>query len=308
MSGLTQAVDEYLALRRALGFKLRQHGPLLRDFVAYLERAGAATPTSALALAWATGPAAAQPYRWSQRLGVVRGFTRWLRARDRAVQVPPADLLRHHHERPTPHLYTSAEVRALLAAAGELRPRMRAATYGTLFGLVAATGMRLGEATGLDRGDVDLGQGVLTIRQAKFGKSRALPLHPSTLAALAAYADERDRLCRLPRGPSFFVTSLGTRPCDGYVRQVFRGLARRAGLAGAGGSRPPRAHDLRHSFAVATLRDWYQADLDVAARLPLLSAYLGHVSPASTYWYLQATPELLALAAARLERVGREMG
>ena len=302
MIDLRQRVDGYLSIRRALGFKLQDHGRLLPDFVDYLDRRGAATITIEAALAWAVQPQGVQRYRWKQRLSVVRGFARYLHALDPATQVPPTDLLAYRRERPTPYLFSETEIAGLLAMADTLNPPLRAATHRTLFGLLAATGMRVGEAIRLDRDDVDLDLGLLMIRQTKFNKSRQLPLHPSTIAALRDYAKDRDRLRRQPKAPSFFVSSVGTRLQDRRVRAVFADLVGHVGVTPRDGSRPPRIHDLRHSFAVARLLDWYHDDGDVAARMPLLSAYLGHVSPASTYWYLQAAPDLLALAAQRLER------
>ncbi|MGH2352408.1 MAG: tyrosine-type recombinase/integrase, partial [Chloroflexota bacterium] len=183
-----------------------------------------------------------------------------------------------------------------------LRPALRAVTNATFFGLIATTGMRVGEAIALDRDDVDLGRGLLVVRKAKFNKWRRLPLHPSTVTALRLYAGRREELCRQPRGSSFFVSTRGTRLLQTCVHAVFAGLVNEVGLAPRPGAGRPRIHGLRHSFAVATLRDWYQAGDDVAARLPVLSAYLGHADPSSTYWYLQADPELLGLAAQRLER------
>lgn len=302
MNALGPALDDYLAIRRSLGFKLREHGLLLPDLVDFLVRAGATTVSTELALAWAMKPAGAQPYRWRQRLSLARGFARHLWASDASVEVPAADLLAYRHRRPTPYLYRDAEIVALLDATGRLRPPHRAATHRALLGLLAATGMRLGEGIGLDRADVDLDAGSLHVRQGKLGGSRSLPLRASTVEALRDHARERDRLCRRPPGASFFVTTTGTRLIDTSVRTVFRELVRHVGPEPRDGSGWPRIHDLRHSFAVATLRDWYRAGVDVAERLPLLSAYLGHASPASTYWYLQATPELLAAAADRLER------
>lgn len=303
MSGLAQAVEDYLAIRRALGFKLRAHGPMLLNFVEHLDKAGASSITAELALAWATGPIGAQPSWWGARLGVVRAFARYLHSLDPSVQVPSRDLLSCRRERPRPYLYCESDISRLLAGAATLRPALRARTYRTFFGLLAVTGMRVGEAIRLDRDDVDLAQGLIVVRQTKFGKSRELPLHPSTLSALERYARERDRLCRPPKAPSFFISTVGTRLQDCSVHVVFAQLVERAGLRPRAGSGRPRIHGLRHSFAVASVGDWYRDDLDVAARMPLLSAYLGHASPASTYWYLQAAPELLGLAARRLERV-----
>ena len=304
MSDLRHSAETYLALRRGLGFKLRQHGPMLADFVAYLERAGASTVTTKHALAWAIQPQDVQPYRWGQRLCVVRGFARYLAAFDPAAEVPPQDLLSQSHHRPVPFIYTEAEIAVLLNATDELRPALRAATHRCLFGLLAATGMRISEAIALNRDDVDQDAGVLVIRQTKFNKSRQLPLHRSVVDELRRYAARRDEFCPRPRVPSFFVSTAGSRLIDTCVRHVFVRLVAHVGLLPRFGSGRPRVHDLRHHFAVACLLDWYRAGEDVAARVPLLSAYLGHAGLASTYWYLQATPELLALAAQRLGRNG----
>jgi integrase len=302
VSRLHERVEQYLSIRRSLGFKLEDHGRLLPQFVTYLDQCGAATLTVEAALAWATTPQAVDRFRWRQRLSVVRGFARWLQALDPATQVPPADLLAYRRTRPVPYLFSAADIDALLAAiTAVLRHPLRVATHHTLFGLLAATGIREGEAIGLDRGDVDLAAGLLSVRETKFGKSRALPLHPSTVAALRDYATQRDRFCPRPATSSFFISVRGRRLTGRRVRAVFTALVNQAGLAPRGGSRRPRVHDLRHSFTVATLLDWYRDGGDVAARMPLLSAYLGHTRPSSTYWYLQAVPELLSLAAGRLE-------
>lgn len=302
MITLHQRVEDYLAVRRAMGFKLVAHGNLLHDFVDHLDRSGASALTVEAALAWATKPQGVQPYRWKQRLTVIRRFAIYLHALDPTTEVPPADLLAYRRQRPTPYLFSEADVTALLAAADELAHPLRAATHRTLFGLIAATGMRCGEALALDGDDVDLDTGLVAIRRTKFNKSRQLPLHPSTLAALDSYVHERDRLWPRPVQPSFFVSTAGTRLTDRRVRAVFAGLVDQAGLEPRFGSGRPTVHDLRHSFAVTTLLDWYREGSDVATRLPLLSAYLGHVNPSSTYWYLQAAPELLVLAAQRLEQ------
>ena len=293
MNSLYQQVEDYLSVRRALGFKLVAHGNLLVDFVDQLDQTGTSALTIEAALAWATKPQGVQPYRWKQRLTVIRGFAIYLNALDPATEVPPADLLAYRRQRPTPYLFSDADIAALLAAAGDLGNAPRAATYRTLFGLIAATGMRCGEALALDRDDVDLDTGVLTIRLTKFNKSRRVPLHRSTLAAVRGHLDERDRLYPRPVQPSLFVSTTGTRLADRRVRAVFADLVDQSGLKPRFGSGRPTIHSLRHSFAVATLLDWYRDGADVASRMPLLSAYLGHVSPASTYWYLQATPDLM---------------
>lgn len=308
MSGLRDAVGEYLAIRRALGFKLVAAGQLLPDFAAYAERSGAVTISTEVALAWARLPADAQPVWWSIRLRVVRGFARYLHALDPRHEVPPADLLPARWHRPTPYLYSDADLDRLLQAAGALRGQLRATTYATLIGLLAVSGMRVGEAIRLDRADLDWSAGLLVVRETKFGKSRELVLHPSALAALRAYDDGRQQLWPHPRTPAFFVSVIGTRLTYSQVQRTFGMLVRQAGLAPRSGRCRPRLHELRHTYAVAILLGWYRAGLDVEARMHTLSTYLGHVCPANTYWYLSAAPELLALAGERLERamVGNE--
>lgn len=303
MNRLRHDAAGYLMMRRALGFKLRGHDRLLEDFLALLERRGDSTITTEAALAWATAPAGVSPIRWAQRLAVVRGFARHLHGLDPAVEVPPVDLLACRRERPTPYLYSQHDIVRLLEAAATLRPTLRGATHETFFGLLAATGIRVGEAIHLDRADVDLDAGVLDINDAKFRKHRRLPLHRSTVAALSHYAEVRDELCPKPKAPSFFVSLRGTRLLDVNVHGVFRRLLQPLHLAAQAGAGNPRIHNLRHTFAVATLREWYRSGTDVPGKLPVLSAYLGHAEPASTYWYLQACPELLALAGQRLERL-----
>ena len=184
--------------------------------------------------------------------------------------------------------------------ARQLTP-MPAATHETLIGLLAATGLRVGEAIRLDRADINWADGVLAIRESKFGKTRMVPVLDSTLGMLDHYSGVRSRLCPQAATASFFTSTAGTRLIYACVGQVFRRLRDRAAV-GAGADRPPRIHDLRHTFAVRTLLGWYQAGADVQARLPVLSTYLGHRDPRSTYWYLSAAPELLALAAGQLER------
>ena len=306
MNPLREEAADYLMIRRALGFKLRGHDRLLEEYFVYLESIASETITTESALAWATAPAGLSPVRWVQRLGAVRGFARHLHGLDSTVEVPPVDLLTCRRERPTPYLYTEHDIARLVEAASSLRPALRAATHQALFGLLASTGMRVGEAIHLDRGDVDLDAGVLDINDAKFRKHRRLPLHQSTVAALRHYGQARDELCPRSKAPSFFVSLRGTRLLDVSVHAVFRQLLQPLCLASQPGAGAPRIHALRHTFAVATLRDWYRSGADMDGKLPVLSAYLGHADPVSTYWYLQACPELLALAAQRLERLAGE--
>lgn len=301
MSELRDALDNYLAIRRALGFKLQRAGLLLADLIAYLEANGASTITIEAALAWATLPPNGASDWWGQRLSIVRGFARHLHAIDPAHEVPPAGLLPARSHRATPYLYSETDIAALMSAARLFRSPLRAATIETLVGLLAATGLRIGEAIGLDRDDVDLGEGVLTIRLSKFTKSREVPLHASTVDALTVYARCRDRLCPRPLDPAFFVSTAGTRLLYGNAHIAWLELVRRSGLQPRSARCRPRPHDLRHSFAVRTLLGWYRDGADVQAHMPLLSTYLGHVHPANTYWYLSAAPELLDLVVARLD-------
>jgi integrase len=301
MSALRRDLDDYLAIRRALGFKLERAGLLLADFVAHLEANEADTITTDAALAWATLPPNGASNWGAQRLSVVRSFARHLHAIDPTHEVPPPGLLPGRSHRATPYLYADRDIAVLMAAARGLRAPLRAATFETLVGLLAVTGLRIGEALRLDRDDVDLVNGVLVIRLSKFGKSREVPLHPSTVDALAAYTRERDRLCRRPVDRTFFVSTAGTRLLYCNAHLAWLELVRRAGLQPRSATCRPRPHDLRHSFAVRTLLGWYPDGADVHARMPLLSTYLGHVHPGTTYWYLSAAPELLTLVVARLD-------
>jgi integrase len=254
------------------------------------------------ALAWARLPADADPSWWSYRLSVVRGFAAHLRTLDPATEVPAAELLPWRPRRAIPFLYTDEEIAALIAACASLRFPLRVATYRTLLGLLSVTGLRVGEAIRLDRDDLDVERGLLLVRDSKFGKSRELPLHVTTVRALQRYLCRRQRLQPRPQAEALLISLAGTRLRYCNVNWTFLRLVRRAGLEPRSAGCRPRLHDLRHTFAVRTLLDAYRADADVQARLPLLSTYLGHVDPGATYWYLSAAPELLALAGQRLER------
>lgn len=211
------------------------------------------------------------------------------------------DLLPGQTCRATPYLYSEDEISALITAAGTLRTPHRVATYRTLIALLAVTGMRVGEAISLDRSDFDAANGLLIIRHGKFGKSRELPLHPSTVAALGEYLSRTDRPCGSPNTPALFISIAGTRLIYTDVQPTFHQLVCRAGLKPRSASCRPRLHDMRHGFAVRTILDGYRDGGDPGARLALLSTYLGHVDPGKTYWYLSAAPELLELAGERLE-------
>jgi integrase len=305
MSPLHEALADYLALRRQLGHPLVVTGKLLEDFVGFLQRSGSTTVTTALAVQWATLPRDAHPLRWNQRLAMVRKFARYLVAIDAHTEIPAMDLLPARQPRIAPYIYSGKEIAALMEAASRLessnRSPLRAATYETLIGLLAVTGVRIGEALGLDRDDVDLQNGVLTVSCK--GNRRQVPLHDSTTQALRGYAQRRDYLWPAPATEAFFLSGVGKRLSEASIRHTFAALICEVGLDGAGRRVRPRLHDLRHSFAVHTLTDWYRDDEDVDHKLPQLSTYLGHKTPVSTYWYLQAVPELLELVAPRLEHV-----
>jgi integrase/recombinase XerD len=293
-------LEDYLRLRRALGFKLTQPGHVLPQFVTWLEGTGAETITTDAAITWARLSTAASPMTLSHRLGAVRGFARYLRTIDPATEIPPTGLF-GKQRRITPYIYSPQEIGRLVQAARQLHPPLRAATHEALFGLLGVSGMRVGEALHLLRDDVDLADGVIRVRHAKFDRERLVPLHPSTTGALRVYAARRDGLCPQPRTDAFFISHVGTALRHSPVHATFLTMLASAGITTAT-SDHPRIHDLRHSMVVNTLIDWQRDGVDVASRLPVLSTYLGHVSPASTYWYVSAVPELMQLAAAGLDR------
>jgi len=299
MSALGRHVQEYLTLRRSFGFTLEREERLLAGFVEYCESAGAKNLSSDLAIAWAKLPVAASANEWAKRLGVVRRFTAYLVTIDPATEVPPSGIFPTTRRRPSPYLFTEPDVDRILQAARGLRSPLRAATHETLFGLLAVSGMRIGEAVSLARGDVDFDSGVITIRHAKFDRTRLVPLHETTTTALSGYAATRDRLCPRPRADVFFCSSIGTALDRSGVDKTFRQITTALGLRTA--TTHPRVHDLRHGFAVRTLVNWQRQGVRIDAHLATLSSYLGHVAPSDTYWYLSAVPELMTLAADRLD-------
>ena len=302
MTAFAEHVEDYLRLRRSFGYKLEDTGRLLPRFAAHLHAAGADVVTIELALAWALEPdVPAGSNVPAMRLLAVRGFARYMAGVDPRTEIPPAGLIASRRQRRAPFIYTDADILALMTQSQRvIREPLRAATYETLIGLFAATGLRISEAIKLDRTDVDWSEGVLLVRDSKFNKSRYVPLHDSTLQALERYARRRDELCPTPREESFFVSLRGTRLMRCTVDTAFRMICETAGI-GAQAPLPPRIHDLRHTFAVKTLLGWYRDGDDVPARLPSLSTYLGHRKPAYTYHYLSAAPELLAYAAGMLD-------
>ncbi len=305
MTTLRVAAQQYLTLRRALGFKLHDAGKALLKFVTFLERQRASYITTQLALSWAQQPATVHKAEWARRLSFVRAFARHRSATDPRTEIPPDGLLPYRPKRARPYLYSDAEIRGLLKAALRLPGRggLRPWTYHCLFGLLSVSGLRIGEARNLELRDIDLRAAVLTVRSSKFGKSRLVPLHTSSLNVLADYLARRER-CWAPRAvsPYVFVSGRGTRLDGGEIHRTFYALSRQIGLRGPSESHGPRLHDLRHRFAVTTLRHWYRSGEDTERRLPVLSAYLGHVHVSDTFWYLSAWPELLREAMRRLER------
>ncbi len=304
MTSLRQGIDDYITLRRSLGFKLHGVADDLRNFAAFLELKAAPYVTTELAMKWAMQPTDHQPSDWAQRLSSVRVFARHWHATDPRTEIPPAGLLPFRPQRARPYLYSEAEIQQLLAAALKLSPRqgLRPWTYQCLFGLLAVAGLRISEALKLERPDVDLVEGILTIRETKFGKTRLVPLHPSTRDVMADYARRRDRFLDNTSSPCFFLNDHGRRMDGSAVRRTFYDLSRQIGLRGPEDHKGPRLHDFRHRFAVRTLVQWYRSNEDIERRLPVLSTFLGHAHVADTYWYLSIEPELMGLATRRLEQ------
>jgi integrase len=306
MSSLAKSLRDYLRVRRGLGFKLQEDGHALADFVRFLDRHGAAHITTDLALRWAMQPIHAQPAYRAHRLSMVRLFAQYRSASDPRTEIPPAGLLPNGYRRKSPYIYSDQEIGELMARARRLPSKvgLRPRTYVTLLGLLAVTGMRLGEALALDRDDLDLTEGVIKVRNAKYGKSRLVPIHGSTRKVLADYGRRRDHIWRAAGTPAFFVSDAGTRITKWAARETFVRLSREIGLRGPEGrfGHGPRLHDIRHRFAAVTLLRWYRAGLDVERHMSRLSTYLGHTHVTDTYWYISAVPELLRLASQRLER------
>jgi integrase/recombinase XerD len=304
MKPLREAIEDYIGLRRSLGFKLREPARELRKFASFMEQKGATHVTTALALEWATQLTNALPAAAAKRLSYVRGFARHWSATDSRTEVPPDELLPFQTKRARPYLYSEEEVHRLLTGCNELTPKegLTRKTYYCLVGLLAVTGLRISEAVNLDRLDVDFAEAVLTVRKTKFGKTRLVPLHASTVAVLADYGKARDKLLPKPSSSRFFLNDYGRHLQTPTVQAKFAELSRRVGLRAPGDRRGPRLHDFRHRFAVNTLIRWYRQEQDVDRLLPVLSTYLGHVRVSDTYWYLSVEPELMGAAMRRLER------
>jgi len=312
MTTIRDALAQYITVRRALGTRLQEPARTLGYFVDFLEREGAKSITSSLALRWACAPQHVQRATWARRLTMVRRFAAWLSAFDPQTEVPAKRLLNARHRRNKPHIYTEQQVERLIAEASRLPSPtgLRALTHMTLIGLLAVTGLRPGEALALNLSDMDLQNGILAIRQTKFGKSRFVPIKDSTCAALVEYAERRNKLCACLKTNSFFVSERGTRLQLGSARRTFAKISRAIGLRTTTEDhrigRGPRLQDFRHTFATRRLIEWYQAGLDVDRELPKLTSYLGHASVSHTYWYIEAVPELLQLATEHMSQRGGE--
>jgi integrase/recombinase XerD len=312
MNTLRQSIEEYLAMRRSLGFKMQDAGRSLQEFATFMERRRTSHITQTLALTWAQKPPTAQPAYWASRLCHVRQFARYRSASDPSTQIPAPGLLPFKTKRARPYLYTDGEIEQLLHTTLHMPLSVHCSdrkacallrwVYYCLFGLLSVSGLRLGEARNLKLDDVDLKARVLTVRAGKLGKDRWVPLHPSTCKVLAQYLDKRERHWAGRSVSSyFFVSSWGNRLNDAQIRLAFYVASRSCGLRGAHESHGPRLHDLRHRFATTTLVNWYRSNQDPERRLPLLSAFLGHVHVADTHWYLSGSPELMREAMRRLE-------
>lgn len=306
MSPLKTRLGEYLAMRRGLGYQLARQEKLLGQYLAFLNERAETQVTVQNALEWAKLPAGGEAWR-GYRLAAVRAFARYLVSVGEPVEVPSPDLLPEQPHRAVPYLYSEQQILALMNAASTLSTAHRTATLRTLIGLLAVTGMRVGEAIALDVDDFDARQGVLTVRHGKLAKSRELPLHESTVAALSGYLGHPDRPRGLDGETALLTSMAGTRLLIANVQTAFRTLRSRAGIEPRSERCRPRIHDARHAFAVQTILDAHRSGRDVGATLALLATYLGHVDPKSTYWYLEASPELMAAVGEQLERYLEEL-
>lgn len=308
MRALSKSLDDYLKVRRALGYKMRGPEAILRNLIDLAEQEQAKFITIELALRCARRPANGARYTWSHRMTSIRLFAAWCKTRDARTEVPDADLLKASVSRQRPFIFSQRQISDIVREAAKLKSHrgLRSVTFSTMFGLLGVAGLRISEAVALDRTDVDLQTGLLTIRDTKFGKTRMVPISESSVAALKRYARSRDQALPVLTSPAFFISDGGRRVTGWATRYNFALVSRTIGLRkAAGGYRHghgPRVHDLRHSFAVRTMIDWYRTGVDVEREMPKLSAYLGHAHINDTYWYIEAVPELLQLATERLTR------
>lgn len=305
----TERVEQYIAMRRGLGYRLERQATYLRSFAGFLDRYGPNGPVGLeLSVQWATATSSSDPHNPARRLSAIGGFLRYLAVLDGATEVPPPGLLGPSHHRTPPHVYSDEEIASLLQAAAELSPRggLRPDCYVTLFALLATTGLRISEALALPRDDVDLAEGVLTVRAGKGGKARLVPLHPSALAPLGAYAARCDGLAGSSTQDAFFRTDRDDHLTYAAVRSTFKRLRQQLGWTSDGRTRRPRIHDLRHRMVVQRVLAWHAEGADVDAKLPALSTYLGHALISDLYWYFSATPELMSIVGERFHAFGEQ--
>jgi len=305
---ITAWIDAYLASRRHAGFALTIEGQQLRRFASFADQLGHQGPlTVKLAMRWATASRGQRLLTAARRIEVLRPFAKFYQQFDPATQIPPRQLFGHAHRRLTPHIFSNREIGTLLAACQQLHPPggLRGASCAAIFGLIAATGLRISEATGLTRSDVDLDQRLLHIRRAKFGKSRWVALHPTAAVALQRYAQRRDLDPTTANSEAFFVFDYGRAVSTFKVEYAFKLLRTALKWRSRGGHPVPRIHDIRHSFICHRLEAWYAQGLDIDRKILALSTYIGHAKVTDTYWYVTATPELLAIAAERFTHAAK---
>jgi integrase/recombinase XerD len=303
MKSLHRAVDDYLALRRSLGYKLRHHERSLHPFISFLKEHKASYITSKLALEYVTQRSNRTLSFQAYLLGMIRNFAAFRIGADPRTEIPAINLLPSPSQRAHPYLYSKKEIRQLLAAALGMKTRhpLSPQTHYCLLGLFAVSGLRLSEAINLQLADVDLAEGILTVRGTKFGKSRLVPLHRSVRAVLLDYARRRDQFFPRRLTTFFFVNSRGRKVDKSTLTVIFHRLSRQIGIRQPGSRQGPRLHDFRHRFAIETLLGWYRHGKDATRCLPVLSTFLGHVNVTHTYWYLGSTPELMTAAGKLLE-------
>ena len=305
MKNLPELLSEYIKLRRSLGFKLFKTEWLLNKFISFLEEQGQVYITTNVALNWATLPQNSQPATWARRLSIVRLFSEYCFVNDTRNEIPSKNLLPHKYNRKEPYIYSDQEVLNIIEGAKNLNSKigLRPYTYSVLFGLLSVTGMRIQEVTDLNQKDVNLDEGLITIQQTKFRKSRIIPIHKSTRKKLEQYISKRDNILGKASSNSFFLSDSGTRLSTSTVRSNFVKVSCEIGLRKPSKSHGygPRLHDFRHRFAVKTIINWYKTGCDVQREITKLATYLGHTHVSDTYWYLSAVPELMQLASKRLE-------
>ncbi|MBN2436382.1 MAG: tyrosine-type recombinase/integrase [Spirochaetes bacterium] len=303
MTSIKFMVQDYLSLRRSLGFKLIDTEYVLKKFLLYLEQEHNTHIKTEKVLQWVQASNTLSLPQRSFRFSIIRKFAQYAHALDTSHEVPQYRLLMCKSKRINPHIYSDCEILKLLEACKNLPVGngLRRYTYFTILGLLAITGMRISEATSLKRNDVDLTTGIITIRETKFSKTRCIPVHNSTIQVLSEYIDRRNEIYPKAEIDSFFLSDPGTKLTSGVLRCMFLRISHRIGFRKPNQQHGPRIHDLRHTFVVKTIMRWYRHGDDVNQKMPFLSTYLGHVKPSDTYWYISSIPELVGLAASKLK-------